>query len=301
MAKALTPFEKKRAELLNEMTPKTQAVAKDFDKKVTMAAKGLVLIKYDMGARLAEVIEKEAEYGSDAVNQLATYMNFPGGATGLYALSNFASEFDRDFVQTQVAQAMENGRPLETGHFLQIMRVKSKKEQTKLFDRVRRECLSVNSLEEEIRAKYESKNKRTGGRKPKKPSSPAAGLQKLFANAQKLDNFLDITEETIFEPLEEIAAEEVNEQLVDKFDKAEAQLGSLIKDAQAAVKRMQPVKKRLDTVLKKKANAPEEESAPKSTSRKKAATKKASSKGGTASRKKTSTKKKSARRRPAAV
>ncbi len=246
---AMTPYEKKRLALLEEMTPKCQSVAKDFDKKIATAAKGLVMIRYDMGSRLSEVIKKEAEYGSNAVNLLADYLNLPGGATTMYALRNFAEEFAREFVQQQVMEPMVNGRPLETGHFLLILRVKEEKDQIKLFNQVRRECLSVNSLESEIRAKYEQSNTRSGGRKPQKPSSPAAGLQKLFSTAQKLDNFLGISEESIFEPLEEIAPEEINEQLFQKFEKAAEQLESLAIDTATTIYRMSTVRDRLRSVV----------------------------------------------------
>jgi len=304
MAKALSPVEKKRAAVLKEMTPKGQSLAKTFDRKIQTAAKGLVTIEYDMGAQLVDAGVHEAEYGSNIVEQLAAYLDFPGGATALYQLKNFALEFDRGTVVKEVAKTMTNGRPLRTGHFLQLVRLKSTKDQLAMLTRIRAECLSVNQLEEEIRARFERKNSRSGGRKPQKPSSPAAGLQKLFSGAQKLDNFLGICEENVFEPLEEAAPETIDEAVVDKFDKAQQQLESLLADGNKALERMKPVRARLGNVLKKKKTTtaekkatPKKKAAPKKkpAAKKKPATKKA------AAPKKKAAASKTARKRPSRV
>lgn len=311
---ATVPAEKKRTELLKEMAPETQKVAKDFEGKISAAAQGLVLIRYDMGARLRTVIEQEAKYGVNAVEQLAGYLNFPGGATGLYTLRNFAIAFDRDFVKEQASLTMSNGRPLETGHFLAIMKVKSKKAQNKLFDRVRQECLSTNSLEEEIRAEYDTKNKRSGGRKPKTPTTPMAGLQKAFSQSQQLTNYLDVCEDAVFSKIDEMTPADVSPKLLERIDVTLKQLQQADEAVESGVKHLQKSRTRVLKILdeQKKNGAPKKKTAKKGTKKKSAAssTKKKSSTKKTPTKKastkkkgtkKKGTKKKSARRRPAAV
>jgi hypothetical protein len=272
---AITPHQQKRMEVFRDMLPATQKVAEAFDKTINKAAKGIVTLKYDMGARLVKVIQQEAEHGSNAVGQLAIYLNFPGGETGLYALSNLAGAFSREFVEAQAEQPMSNGRPLDTGHFFQIMRVKAEKDQLKLFAQVRQECWTVNQLEQEIQSRYERTNRRSGGRNPQPPTSPAAGLQKIYSGAQKLDRFLDLVEESVFAPLETMAPSEVNDRIVEKFDEAQSQLSSLLSDGQVAVDRMKVIR-RATTPVKQAATAlpPTKKAAAKKTAAKKATRKK---------------------------
>jgi len=238
---SLTPFEQKRKSLLADMTPACRTVAKEFEEKIKIGNQGVILIRYDIGAKVCRVVEKEAQYGSNAVKQLAAYLGFKDDGSALYSLKNFATAFTRSFVKGQVSKPLLNGRAMELGHFLQIMKVKSKKQQHVLFDKVRAECLTCNELEKEIQANYQTKNKRTSGRKPQKPKSPGAGLQKLFSQAKQLANYADITDESIFNPLLKIAATDVNDQLVERFvdakkevSRAQGELAGVLREAFAS-------------------------------------------------------------------
>lgn len=252
MNKALTPLEKSRQALLGKMTPELQKLAVMIEKKHQTAVKGVVMIRYDIGVWLKRVIDEHTKYGSDAVGQLAAYLNYPGGATGLYTLRNFADTFTREFVLQQSSLPMADGRAIETNHFFCIMRVANPKEQLKLFDRVRRECWTANQLETHIRASLEPKNRRQGGRKPQRPTSPAAGLQKLLSQAKRLDNFLDVLEDNVFTPLEELSPDKVDERLVERFLLAKRQVDELIAHCTETREKMSPVEERLTRVMQHK-------------------------------------------------
>lgn len=290
MAKnVITPFEKKRQALLQDMTPPCRKVAEFCDKKLKTAARGMVLIRYDIGVRIRQMNVKEAEYGSDAVNQVAAYLDFPGGSTGLYALMNMSEAFDRTFVEQEVDVPMSNGRALDTRHFILLSRLKTKASQEELLKKVRAECLSTNELEAEIQANYEQKNSRSGGRKPKNPSTPEAGLQKLYAQSHKLDNYLKMLKEELFGKLTDLPPDRVNSTLVEKFELAYNQLNDLIEDSQGAAETMSALKERLENVMRlqqqadtEPADEAEEEAAPAPRTRRRA-TKKAARKKATSS------------------
>lgn len=113
------------------------------------AARGLVLMDYDLGLRLADALDRVRVYGDDAVKLVAKYVNIPGGETRLYALANFARTFDRDFVSREIKIPMDNGRYLETGHFTALAGLWSPETQaTMLIERIRRESLTVRQAEQ---------------------------------------------------------------------------------------------------------------------------------------------------------
>ena len=293
---ALTPFAAKRAEILTMMRPKTQEVAKAIIKQAGVAAKGIISIQYNVGARIAEVVRNPEIYGIEAVTQLADYSGYPGGATALYALKNFADAFTKEYVVQQTSTLMEDGRPLRYGHFLAIMRVRGKDNQQKLLKQTRVNAWGVNQLQKEIHANYDVINARSGGRSPATPTSPAAGLQKLFSVAQQLDNYLPVLQVSVLDKLAELAPDQVTRALLDKFITAEEKLQKLLTGGSGMIGAMDKVKVRLQSVLDQKTETSETSTAaPKSTERAtkkspkkvstgKKAKKQTASKGGTASR-----------------
>jgi hypothetical protein len=265
---ALTVIEQKRQDLLAEMTPALQDVTKYFEQKMGKTAGGIVKARYDMGSRLLPVIDEARThlYGQNAMPQLAAYFDIPGGVTALYNLANFARSFDREFVVEQASLPLSNGRYLELGHFFQIMQVQSKADQRKLFAKVRAEGWSVNQLDAELKAASHLKTVQRGrgkgrgpGRNPGRPTSPAAGLQTAFAQAQKLDNYLlSVMEESVFEPLEEVAPADVDERLFERWGTTRDQLEQTATDIAGTLERMRPVEERLRQIQEARRQAAEQ-------------------------------------------
>jgi hypothetical protein len=255
---AISPIKKKRLALLKEMTPGLQAVVKDFEDKNIKAATGPVMIYFDKGARLKKIIEQEATYGSNAVEQLAAY--FGKTTKYIYDCRNFAQEWDKEFLKAQLAQPMSDGNLLHFDHFRHLTRVKSTKDQELLLRRVRTECLSTNALDEEISAKFITKNVRSGGRKPVTPSTPHAGLQKAFSQGQQLERYIDVMKSGVFEKIGAMASEKVDDKLLERIEQVEQQFGSLDDSLKAVLTYCAKSKKRVSKILsdKKKKKAGEE-------------------------------------------
>lgn len=261
MSTTMAPVDKSRMSLYKKMTPATQAVAQEFETKLRKGVVGLVRIRYDMGAKVREVVDNEKEYGSGAVKQLAEYLNIDGGETMLYALMHFASAFTHEFVQEQSAIAMANGSYLTLNHWLNLMKLEDPKKQEKMLDRVRKDSLSAGELELEIKAGAggATKHARQGGRKPKSPTSPIAGLQKTLQLSQQLVRWEDVATKKVFDVLNEISPDKVDDNLVDKAEKTLEMVTEAVEKTTEMQTSLTSTIERLKTVLEKKAEAAAEE------------------------------------------
>lgn len=222
MSEIAVPADKARQKLLKQMTPATRAIAMEFGEDAKKVSVGIVMVKYRLGVRVAAIVADEGEYGNGAVKLLAEYLGVPEGETGLYSLMNFAKAFEKDYVKQKSQLEMANGNHLTVSHWLQLMKVEDDTAREKLLKQVFSESMSAGDLEKHIRAGAagKTKNARQGGRKPKTPSSPLVGLQQIFALDNKLVRFFDVAETSVFDVLDEIAADKVTETLVERIENA---------------------------------------------------------------------------------
>lgn len=251
---AVSPVEKKRLALLKEMTPACRKVAEDFDTKMSKSAQGVIMISYDMGSRLREVVENEGEYGSKAVETLAAYLNVKGGATTLYGLRDFAESFDREFVKANSVKPMANGDYLTLQHWSQLRKIAEQKDREKLLNRVFKESLSANELEKEVRAGSKTKHSRQGGRKPGIPTSVLAGVQQTLSIGNKFVNLEDVVEKHVFDKIDEMPADQINDTLLEKLGECKETLESLGRSGTALLRRVEKGISRVTRVLEKKAD-----------------------------------------------
>ena len=270
MVTALAPIEEKRKALLAEMSPELRLVVKDFEEKDMAAAVGPVMIAYDKGARIKRIIEQEAKFGTNAVEQLAAY--FGVSATKFYELRNFASEWDKNFLKAELKKPMSNGDLLSYDHFRNLVRIKSSRDQTKLLRQVRLESMSSNSLSELISAQYEKKTTRSGGRKPLTPSTPAAALQKAFSQSQQLSRYIDTMADGVFSKISEMAADAMDEKLLDRLHHTKEQFEAADKAIRGGLGALEKSEARVAKILNEKKQAGD--AAPQKSTKKKSAKKK---------------------------
>lgn len=261
--KAVTPIEKKRMALLKDMTPATRKVALEFHTIHGKIANGMIMAQYDIGARIAEIVENEGEYGSGAIKQLAAFLNVRGGETALYALKGFAESFDKAYVREWSSRPMANGEFLAIGHWHRLQLLKDRKSQDKMLERIFSESLTVNELEKEIRAmgSKDKRNSRTGGRKPAVPTSPIAGLQTAFQIANKWANLEPVLEANVFDAIDELPPDRINDALLDKLNETKTKLDEMVTKAQAASERVTTNIERVENVLALKNKAEDSEEA----------------------------------------
>jgi len=221
----LLPEEQKRAAIYEEMSPALKKVADDFRKKEAVASKGNLTLRYDMGVKVKQVIEEEAEYGANAVKQLAAFLG--RSETDLYDLRNVVTTYDKDEIIALSEREMANGGHITMGHVMAIVRVKKQADRKKLWDRVFAESLTVGQLAGEVSAGYEKANKRSGGRKPSKPTSPVAGIAQIAERTQELNNRFEGWDETVFTAIADLPPDKIDKIVLEKAEKASAELHKL--------------------------------------------------------------------------
>lgn len=223
-AKVAHPITKKRAELFEAMTPKTRELAQAIDEKIGRQNLSSVIGSYDVGAMIVEARDNEAEYGPDAVAQIAAYLHFQGRENAFYRLASFAETFpDREYVKAQSQRGLANGAPLTVSHWTALAQLRTTKAREDMLKRARDHSFSAAELELEIKAvgRHDKKNLRTStGRPQSVPNSPVAAMQKLIGQAVSLVNYETAFQGSVFEKLEELAPDRVTPELIAKLDEA---------------------------------------------------------------------------------
>lgn len=213
-------IQKRKAAQLEEMKPETREIAKEFHGKLGECARGIVMVKYDIGRRIAAIVQDEDTYGTNAVEELASYLSIPGGAATLYDCKGVATAFDRKFVQELSAKPMRDGTFLAIQHWINLTQLSSAKDREKMLKWTIANSASAADLAREIAAGQGGKVKahaRAGGRKPAQPTSPVAGLLKVGSIGKQFTNFAEAVEDSVFEAIDKMPVDRMNEALLEKL------------------------------------------------------------------------------------
>lgn len=242
-----------RDEIYAEMYPETQKVAREIKSLLRKENTGSLLIGYDIGALVATVtMGNEGIYGSDAVPRLAEYTAIEGGDRTLWNLMKLAQKYDRDFLKREAAIPLANGQYLNKHHFLALLNVPEEK-RLEFLEKTRVNSWSVDELEAEVRGQGLVKERAPGGgRKPKPPSSPQAGLRRLTRDLRKVINYSPLMNEGVFEKIEESAPGEVDEKLLTMLEEAEQTASGAIQTIGEMIGKIEANKNRVMRVLDNK-------------------------------------------------
>ncbi len=232
-----------------EMTPAMQAVTAKVQKLLAVADRGPIIIAWKIGHLLNPVATKVGIYGQDALKMLDEYLSLPRGITTLTDYCNLARKFDLDALKEEVAKPMANGRSLSLYHFIELLSISSLKKRAEVFAMVRRDCVSVGELRDYLVAhKLRSSVKKGGGRQMKRPTSPAAGLRRLAAHADKLVKYAGVLDE-VFDGIQEMSATQVDDALVMMVDAAEVSASDAIECLEGVLEHLKAAKARIGRVL----------------------------------------------------
>lgn len=123
----------------------------------TEAGRTVTRLYFDLGAQLRVARKHEAEYGSNIVEQLAKYLDFPGGENALHALRILAETYDCDFVDKEMSKPLANGHPLTLNHLIVLAGVASAADRRRLLKQARKHSLDVDELAELVRNEREKR------------------------------------------------------------------------------------------------------------------------------------------------
>ena len=195
--------EDQRQEMLAAMHPITAQVATDGAKKLTRFRNAGVLLMMEFGCQIDSITDNETiEDGEGEITKLAAYWG-QENTNRLYEWRNTAAAFckttdddgniiyDNSIVTEMMDQPLNNGNQLEFEHFKHLGRIANAKTRKALLIQVRKNSWSANGLAKQIKGQSaETKNTRSGGRKPQKPDTVHQHVQKIHAVAQQANNYL---------------------------------------------------------------------------------------------------------------
>ena len=252
MAKTeLLPEEAKRIAVYNEMTPKLQKVAEQFDKMESAAVKGTVLIGYDMGVKLKEVLDRAEEYGADSVDQLAQYLGRT--ETEFYQFINVVAMYTRDEVIALAEKKMADGRRISWMHLTAIVEIKRAPDRKAMWTRIFNESLSASQVKNEALATLDKGGRRGlgGGRKPSQPKSPLAAYQDIYSIGNTFNNKIDGWQAAAFDAVDEIEPDKVDPRFVEKIKLALDQVEAMSGNIGMVQERLQTNLARAETIVQK--------------------------------------------------
>lgn len=250
----VTP-EAKRRHIYNQMPPELRQKADRIDNRLRAAAKGTLLIDYDNGVEVQDVLEQDSVYGHNAINLLEKYT----GERSLHDLYLIARSFSREYVEEQAKIPMANGSPLTRYHFVELQKIKSAETRKTFLTRIRRECLSIRDLRREIQSTGEANSRNPGGgRKIKPPTSPKAGLRRLVTDTERLSRLVDVLDDAVFAEIGSMPAAKVTDDLPDKIEEAKEFALATIAKLRHAIERLDGCKDRVARVLELRDEAEED-------------------------------------------
>lgn len=288
-----TKLSKERKAVFDEMTPALQKVAKELDKQMDREARGNLLLNYDQGLMIRQVIEDEAEYGSNAVEQLAQFHG--RNASELYDLRNITLTWTREEVEEIASETMESGRRLTVMHLRLLNTLKNKRTRDAMQNRVLKESMSARDLANEVKASGGDRHTHhgQGGRKPSAPKSPLAGVQQIIKAAKGFTNRKEVWEPSVFDELDEIDSDKLTEDVLAQLTEADEVMTAMEQSVMSVHERVRKNKERAERAVQEKQASSETAPAGKTT-KKKSSKKKVAKK----TTKKKSSKKKTSSKRP---
>jgi hypothetical protein len=238
--------------LFNEMDPVTQAAATAGKEKVKLGHKVAMLVLHDLGLMVDSVLKTthlNEVQKSQEIKKLAAYWGQAEmGPSTLYDMRNVAVAFDREFLQAQLEERMENGRYLTWTHFKELQKLPVKAQMVKL-KQVRQHCWSAKELAQELQGRQESEIRRTGGRKPTLPKTPSAMLQKIYTTVQLTDNYLMAISEPLGGLFMEMAPQEMDDKFVEHIDSTLARMAEAQQHIAETTKSLEKVRTRAQSVI----------------------------------------------------
>lgn len=250
-AAALPALTKTQMQIAGQMLPGLRDVAMELLGAIADRGAKSVLGDFDIGARIRVITDNVEMFGNKSVTQLATFLNFEGGASRLYAFRTFATEFDRDFVTAKSRTITKSGRLLTTQHWLGLTKLKDARDRRRLLDQAIADGWSAKELAHEVSLLDPSKRRLTksGGRSQQVSPNPMVNVAKTLEMTAKFNRWAESVDTAIFSPLDEAAPAQVNVPMIEKIRQLKDQLNLQAAHSQRMVGRLEAAESRLRRML----------------------------------------------------
>jgi len=226
-----------RRVLYAKMTPAARHLADYCNLMMARGAKGVAKLSYDVGAEIMKALavkNSDSIYGPDLVKQLSLYLGLDPKGYYLYSLRDLASAIQKDLILQWSRRPMSNGRYLTEEHWLLLARVSSPKEQIRLLEQACQLSLGPKAFVELIKAAtLGSGITPRSTRRPAVPTSEVAAMLRYCKLASALIKYGD-ADKQLWTDLETLPADAINEMVMERLKKTQAQVDQLREQLDAA-------------------------------------------------------------------
>lgn len=152
------PPQVRRQRAFGEMVPETRDLAEEFDRTLRATNRRQVMVRYDLGALVQEILGDAEKFGANGVAQLAEFAHVEGGVAALYASRDVAVAFSRLAVARQSDIPTQGGLLLSFEHFVELAHLPSDEMRTEVLHRIREHDLTISQTRRLIKELAESNN-----------------------------------------------------------------------------------------------------------------------------------------------
>lgn len=205
---------REQKEIFEAMPKAWQAETKravEIQSKITQTG---VMGRYELGEIVAKFTKNEANYGEEAVPNLAAVLG--EDPNNLWQYRQFAGTYSRSEVEALLERAAKIGYRLTWSHLDALSGVAGK-QAVVIRKNMEKACFVERLTVVDLRARIQKKmggKRSAGGRKPNKPRSIAAGVGQMVKVAEQFDSRWEGWEEVVFEGVMNAGADQIDPDLV---------------------------------------------------------------------------------------
>lgn len=255
MTTAVVALTREQKEIFDAMPKAWQAETKHAIAIQTNIVKTGVMGRYDLGEIVAKFTKNEANYGEEAVPNLAAVLD--EDPNNLWQYRQFVGNYKRSEVEALLERSRKAGYRLTWSHFDALSGIAGSKAVV-IRKNLEKACLVERLTVVELRSRIQKKmggKRSAGGRKPLKPRSISAGVGQMTKIVEQFDNRWEGWEEVVFEGVKNAGADQIDQDLVRTLEEGKKAQEHLRDRAAAAVTEYDKAIERAKKVVSKAANA----------------------------------------------
>lgn len=200
-----------------------------------------VMFYHKLGQRAQKIHDDKQKYGEAAIEKLAIALDIDRGL--IYKAMTFAGQFSRDELKALMDRRTSGGNYITWSHFSQLVVLEDKRIRDQLVEVIFEEDLSVRDLQEELKKRIYSG---AAGQRQASPRTIMGGLSQLLTMGSRLVyKFTNEFEEHVFDPLENIEADKITDEILNRVAMSEETLKVLAKQSAEKAKEMEKLRAKL--------------------------------------------------------
>lgn len=188
-----TPEDRKA--IMASMAPTTRTVVKAIDQLRVKGFELQLLVKYDIGAAIGEILTEVQASDTDVVmlREVQLLANYFGETmNSIYDHRNIAATFNKEFIVKALEKRLPDGTKLTWSHLRELQKIKDKTQKNLVWKQIFSEGLSAKQVSNLTKAEGISSTKKGGsGRNIKMPKKPKEIVQRGLSTIKTAKKFFE--------------------------------------------------------------------------------------------------------------